>query len=747
MGIPLTPATARAVRAAIAASLTNDGPSNSPLGDVTLHSHQRRAVTRIQAALVEFGGAVLADATGLGKTYVALAVAREAQSPIIVAPAGLREMWRAASLAARRPVRFISIESLWRRQTYRDSVSPDPDFVIIDEAHHLRNPATARYRAVAALTRRARVLLLSATPIHNSERDLSALLGLFLGARAASLDANGAMRCVIRRTAAESAARVPVVDPPRRLVVPDDEHRMEAILALPPPTPPADGGDGGILLRYSLLRRWASSQGALADSLHRRLGRATALLAALEEGRYPSSGELAAWSYADGTMQLAFPELAATTTVDAIPASTLSSAIYTHAAAVRALLDELRRSQDIDAHRANHLRAIRAAHTSEKVVAFTEYAETVAALYRQLRHDPGVAALTSAGARVAGGMLSRAEALARFAPSAQGARDPGRAYRIDLLLTTDLLSEGVNLQDASVVVHLDLPWTPARLEQRVGRAARIGSSHERVTVYAMQPPASSERLVRVEERLRAKLGATARAVGVVGTILPSLALRDESAPASSPPEWSERLIAAASGWLADDVVVATTPIVAAVRADLGGFIAVVCDDRGSRLVGALGAEATDAPDTMLRALGEAGGGDAEIDAMQLERARDALRRWRSAHRDHRDVTLDGALHARSRRTVVDRIAAIARRAPRHRRPEISALAAVARQTVTAHYGVGAEQVLEQLAAADMPDEAWLRAVGTFGAIHDLGLPSQGRRDGDPWVTALLLLVAPRAAET
>ena len=47
-----------------------------------------------------------------------------------------------------------------------------------------------------------------------------------------------------------------------------------------------------------------------------------------------------------------------------------------------------------------------------------------------------------------------------------------------LLLTTDLASEGVNLQDASVVVHLDLPWTAARLEQRVGRVARLASAHD-----------------------------------------------------------------------------------------------------------------------------------------------------------------------------------------------------------------------------------------------------------------------------
>ena len=747
MGVTLTPATAREVRAAIAAMLTSEEQADATLGGVVLQRHQRQAVVRIEAALAEFGGALLADATGLGKTYVALAVARDARHPVIVAPAALRGMWHTAMRAAGRSVAFLSIESLGRQRTGRESVSLDPDLVIVDEAHHARNPATARYRSLARLTRRAKVLLLTATPIHNSEQDLSALLGLFLGARSTALDTSAAMRCVIRRTAAAPSARIPLVDPPRSLVIPDDESRMNAIVALPPPVPPADGGEGGILLVYSLLRRWASSQGALVESLRRRLARATALLSALDAGRYPSSGELSAWSYADGAMQLAFPELTVGATVDRLPASALSAAIREHAAAVRALLDELRSTRNVDEHRADHLRAIRSSHPCAKIVAFTQYAETVAALFAQLRHEPAVAALTSTGACVAGGTLSRAEALARFAPDAQGARTVARVQAIDLLLTTDLLSEGVNLQDASVVVHLDLPWTPARLEQRVGRAARIGSSHERVTVYAMQPPASAERLVRVEERLRAKLGASARAVGVVGTILPSLSLQDLGALAASPSEWSERLTRAVSPWLERHIPVPTTPVVAAVHARAGGFIAVVRDDGGARLLGAFGTDVTDDPEILLRAMSDAEGRDAGIDPPSLDRALGALQRWLAARDDRRDITLDGALRARARRSVVNRITAIARRAPRHLRPAIAALAATARRTATARYGVGAERVLDELASADMPDEAWLRAIGTFGTIHarDAALPGPGNPDHG--ISALLLLVAPPAAET
>src|SRR5213075_485696 len=119
------------------------------------------------------------------------------------------------------------------------------------------------------------------------------------------------------------------------------------------------------------------------------------------------------------------------------------------------------------------------------------------------------------------GRVSRDVVLEQFAPEHGGVREVGAASRIDLLITTDLLSEGLNLQRASVIVHLDLPWNPARLDQRVGRARRLGSRHETVSVYVIAPPAAADRLLRVEERLREKLSVAQRTVGVAGQILPS----------------------------------------------------------------------------------------------------------------------------------------------------------------------------------------------------------------------------------
>lgn len=743
----LTRVLASEARQRIGALVARDCTAPVRIGCIALQPHQRTAVGRIEAALREFGGALLADETGLGKTYVALSIAGAARRPVVVAPAALHDMWCRSAASAHLDIPFVSMEALSRR---RAPPAEAPDLVIVDEAHHARNPATARYRALAALATGAKVLLLTATPVHNSAGDLTTLLALFLGARATTLDPAWTSRCIIRRSPADApSARMPRVAPTRTIRIAHDEGHLDAILALPPPLPPFGAGDGGMLLVYSLLRQWASSQGALVAALRRRLARAAMLRSALEAGRHPSESELAAWSYADGAVQLAFPELMVADAHRVATGVDLSGCISVHADAVRALLRDLGEHTDPDVQRAAHVIALRAEHPGARIVVFSQYAASVSSIHRLLRAEPRVAALTAEGGSVAGGTLTRVETLARFAPHAQGVAPADGAHDIDLLLTTDLLSEGVNLQDASVVVHLDLPWTPARLEQRVGRIARLGSAHERVHVYTMLPPASSERIMRVEQRLRAKLGVAARTVGSIGMILPTLSMSgataqggatlDESCGDASPARTREAILAVLAGWRASLPASPSPPrpMVAAVHAPALGFIALVGDVAQPRLLAELGAGATESPSIVLAALRAAGGVDSEIDDPALRQALGAIARWRSANRNHRDLSVDGAIRARARRSVVDRIAVITRRTPRHLRPMITALAATARRTAVTRYGAGAERVLGELAAAAMPDEAWLRAISTFGALHGAG--EDADREPEYRLLALILL--------
>ncbi|HEV2641747.1 MAG TPA: SNF2-related protein, partial [Candidatus Elarobacter sp.] len=195
------------MRSIIARVILGDARACDRLGSVTLHPHQMIAARRLEAILDREGGALLSDVVGLGKTYTALAIAASRGPLLVIAPAVLRTMWLDAFRRAGVPGDFVSFEALsrGRRATERHRL------VIIDEAHHARNPATRRYDGVARACVRAEVLLLSATPLHNSRADVASLLALFLGSRAFELTDDEVARFVVRRTSAGDATAVPLV--------------------------------------------------------------------------------------------------------------------------------------------------------------------------------------------------------------------------------------------------------------------------------------------------------------------------------------------------------------------------------------------------------------------------------------------------------------------------------------------------------------------------------------------------------
>ncbi|HET7456442.1 MAG TPA: DEAD/DEAH box helicase [Gemmatimonadaceae bacterium] len=736
-------------------SITHD--ARRVLGAITLRPHQFDAAGRLAASIDRYGGALLADEVGLGKTYTALAVARDAARLVVVAPAALRDMWRAALRATEMSAAVTTFERLSRAGD--DDVERRADFAIVDEAHHARNPATRRYHALARLTDGARVLLLTATPIHNRRADLDALLALFLGARARTLDAPDLALLVVRRGPAaakvalgsDDGLRLPSVAHVVWLHPPASDDIPEALLSLPPPVPPRDGGDATALVLHSLVRQWASSVAALRAAIARRLAAAGALADSLARGRLPTCADLRLWAVGDDAVQLAFPDLL----VDDAPvadAASLLAAVREHRAALRALDRRLREpaAHDADDARASLMADIARRHAGEKVVAFASYAETVAALFGRLRHRTRVAALTGGGALVAGGRITRRQALTRFAPHASGAPPPPDCDRVDLLLTTDLLSEGVNLQDASVVVHLDLPWTPARLEQRVGRAARLGALRSRVHVYAVAPPATAECVLRVESRLRTK----ARVAGaVVGAPTAPSPFGGECAAARSAPGDAERTRAAMREWLntggaefgrpSDDVT-----LVAAVRAPRDGWLALCDSGRGGAysVVASLGGgPPADSPDVLHDAVALAGGPDVPVDGARTARALAAIRGWASSRVSAEDAGVGGAgSDIVARRRVLDRLAAVARRAPHHRRAAVAALCHDAGRVALLRLGAAAESRLDLLARSAMPDDAWVDAVRAFVAEHepsDVATRSARGDAADLHVVALLHLVA------
>ncbi|HEV7704946.1 MAG TPA: DEAD/DEAH box helicase [Gemmatimonadaceae bacterium] len=696
------------------------------LGSVQLHAHQQNAIERLRELLREHRGALLADEAGLGKTYVAAALMREAERPLLVMPASLRVMWRDAMRAVGAPVQCVSYSALSRGNV----PTGDFDLVVLDEAHHARTASTLRYSALASLASRSRVLLLSATPMHNRRTELASLFALFLGARAYTMSDADFSALIVRRERGDvaSAVALPDAPAPEWLRVRDDAPLLRELLALPPPLPPSDGGTGGVLLRWSLLRQWASSRAALSGALRRRLARGLALEAALEAGRYPNRQELRAWSTVDDAIQLAFPQLVAGPVEEP---SELLVRVREHVRAVRALLSRVRSDSDVDESRAQAIRDVRARHPGAKVLVFSQYTDTVLALFAELRGARGVAALTSRGGRIASGALSRQETFERFAPRATGAATPAAAAAIDVLLTTDLASEGLNLHDASVVVHVDLPWTPARLEQRVARSRRLGALHSRTYSYALAPPADAELVLNVERRLRQKLRTMEEVIGSTGAVLPD---ESETGDGSAPKEANdtrlrEQIHRALRAWAASDGdnsraaeeravdLTACPPLVACVAAPRSVVLALALCGARPILAAALDhAELTEDARIVLAAIELAWGHDAALADSARTDALARAERWLARRTGARAA---GALAWRSssRRIALRRIATLSARAPHHKRALIAPLAMVARRVVTAPYALGAERVLDEIASAPLPDEAWLRALASFGEMH------------------------------
>ena len=146
-------------------------------------------------------------------------------------------------------------------------------------------------------------------------------------------------------------------------------------------------------------------------------------------------------------------------------------------------------------------------HGSEKVLIFTQFADTARYLAQELQRAgmEGVAAVT--------GDTDNPTAYAyRFSPSSNN-RPVGLANELRVLVATDVLSEGQNLQDAHIIVNYDLPWAIIRLIQRAGRVDRIGQKHDEILCYSFLPADGVEKIIRLRERVKNRLNANAEVVG------------------------------------------------------------------------------------------------------------------------------------------------------------------------------------------------------------------------------------------
>jgi superfamily II DNA or RNA helicase len=162
--------------------------------------------------------------------------------------------------------------------------------------------------------------------------------------------------------------------------------------------------------------------------------------------------------------------------------------------------------------------------SEHRTILFTQFAETAAYLERVLTpvYKERMAVVTGATR----GKLAIAR---RFAPRANPGQKGAAEEPIDLLITTDVLSEGINLQDADTLINYDLHWNPVRLIQRAGRIDRIGSVNEEVHIASFLPERELEANLGLESVLRRRIDEFLKVFGDDSAVLPAEERPDEAA--------------------------------------------------------------------------------------------------------------------------------------------------------------------------------------------------------------------------
>jgi len=499
---------------------------------------------------------------------------------LVVCPAQLVKMWRKELSEATIPHEIVTMEKLGQGGLDPADFAGF-EVVLVDESHNFRNPNN-RYDALTRITgagRQKKLILLTATPINNGVFDLYNQISLFTRGderyfakagipylRRYFIEAvedgdilNLMEEVAVRRTRHFVAQNYPDAEIdgekihfPKRRPLKTERYNLEKgrkglyeeistgieDLNLVSYNREALAREKGqkeseavqrnealiAIMKVGFLKRFESSVAAFRKSVENQLAFQRAFLAALEEGRILDA--------ATHRRSIALdPGMDVRNILADLPA--VSADGYDEGAFVALVVEDVRTLENLrdvvegigveEDDKLWQLAYLLDDRPREaKTLVFTTYKDTAAYLGKAFREHPGLGLEGRRLEVLHGGIApdTRSNVVERFAPRAS--KKPhlaGREDEIDVLVSTDVLSEGQNLQDADCVVNYDLHWNPTRMVQRVGRIDRLGSLHEEITIHNFFPEEGLDDLLGLMERLTDKIATIDRNVGLEASIL------------------------------------------------------------------------------------------------------------------------------------------------------------------------------------------------------------------------------------
>ena len=589
-------------------------------GRIALTNFQKHGIWRAKKILERYGGVIIADGVGLGKTFTAGGLMDEYQDKrqriLLIRPASLKDTWdnflQSKLLGNVDSVSYegLSSEVNAQREGEMKFLRPIEEYqlVVIDEAHNYRNPDSPQRAGILREFLRGQkrdLVLLTATPVNNCLMDLYNLLIYFLRQDSRLMD-NGipSIKGVFDRARREEPEDLhpdilyPVIDAttvkrtrlfinkhyrddliplpdgssvritfpkpiPKTIryaiesVIPDFITKIEDAL-LPQSGPPKlklaryqpemylkvdpDNQSNELfligLLRSSLLKRFESSVFAFRNTCTKMAAQCESFLEALEQGKvlqrefyieHSASSDIDIDELLEETDHYEdadlydIAQLQADATNDLMIFREFINEVDVvtkeNDPKLKSLAEEL---AFIAEEASKEGIGEEDTRTKQKVIIYSFFKDTAEWIHDYLQDlvqvDPRLSSYKDRIVATSGTQsttfIKQADAASGFAPKTAGKEGANQEDKYDILITTDVLAEGVNLQQARHIINYDLPWNPMRLVQRHGRIDRLLSEHKKVFVRTFFPDHGVDRLLRLEERVRNKLYLASASIGL-----------------------------------------------------------------------------------------------------------------------------------------------------------------------------------------------------------------------------------------
>ncbi len=544
--------------------------------------YQHQAVVSAKKILEAFHGVFVADVVGLGKTYISAMLAQQlAGGKLIVCPPILVDYWYDTFFEF--GVKKFEVVSLGKLDKILEKDIDKYETIFVDEAHRFRNEFTQSFEQLTEITYGKKVVLVTATPLNNTFRDIFNQIKLFQSPKRSTIPGvinlekffGGWMtklkqhrksdpeyldiikqgsteirekvlkHIMVRRTRNEikkyfsndmdeQGLFFPEVSDPRRLIYQFDEMvgsafgqtiellkqfsysrymPSEFLNSLPTEFERQGQINVGRFMKGILVKRLESSFYAFKRSVNRFVQSYIDFIDMYDNGRVLISKTVNVYELIGEDDEETIQKLIEEEKVDEFKSDLFTKAFRPALEKdlnILKQIQELWQNVDTDPklEKFEAELGVGGSLSNKKILVFTESLETGEYLFKKLKETYGgkVLLFSSKGGMYGSHRLLKSDARAiitsNYDPRAKDQKDD-----IQILISTDILAEGVNLHRSFSIINYDLPWNPTRVLQRVGRVNRVGSVNKEIHIYNFFPTDESEEELRLEVNIKSKIQA------------------------------------------------------------------------------------------------------------------------------------------------------------------------------------------------------------------------------------------------